>query len=153
MKSPLKRVLLSIGATLGIALMIPASSFAVRPNPQFTEVTGTVTYNGAPVNGAKVTIVCDNNAKHFTTGSNGVYTVEYASAKCPIGATIYATATKGKKGGDADKRVTSSTDIVNIQTVNVSLPEFGLIAGTGAATIGVGAFLVIRRRQLSGHQG
>jgi hypothetical protein len=145
MKSIIKKVLLSVAATLSVAVLIPASSFALSPK---TDVTGTVYYNGHTVAGALVTVICDSNVKHDTTDANGVYLVQYSATACPEGATATVVATKGKKGGTSDTVIKSTTDKLNVNLVNVDLPEFGVVAGFGAAVLGGAAFLVIRRKQL-----
>jgi hypothetical protein len=149
MKITIKKFLLSFAATVGIALLIPASSFALSAK---TDITGVVSNNGHPVSGAKVTVVCNNNARHDTTDGTGTYLVQFPATKCPAGAHATVVATKGKKGGTNSETIHSTTNKLNVNIINVSLPEFGLVAGVGASLIGGGAFLVIRRRQLSGHQ-
>jgi len=132
---------------MAAALLVPVASFAAA----LTVINGQVTNNGHGVSGAKVTIICDNNAKHTTTDPNGFYTVTFSAAKCPNGATAYGTATKGKKGGDSQAKVKpffEGDTSLNIGVVNIALPEFGAIAGALALVGAAGAFLVTRRREL-----
>ncbi len=145
----MKKVVATILAAIGMIVLLPASTFALSPK---TDVTGTVTNNGSPVSGAHVIVICHNNKKSTTTDASGSYLVQYNAGKCPAGSTVFVTATKGKKGGDSTGTASSVTTHLNVALVNVSLPEFGLITGVGATIIGGGAFLVMRRRQLSGHK-
>jgi hypothetical protein len=140
-------VLLSVLASIGIVLLIPASSFA---SSSVTDVTGTVTSNGSPVKGATVTVVCDSNQKTTTTASNGSYRVQYSYKKCTDGSKATVMATKGSKGGTNSGIVNQDgSAALNVAIVNVSLvPEFGIVTGVSAAILGGATFLVIRRREL-----
>jgi hypothetical protein len=149
MKSTFKKFALSIATTLGVALIIPASTFALSAK---TDITGVVTNGGNPVPGAKVTVVCDNNARHDTTDNTGTYLVQFPAKQCPAGDKATVVATKGKKGGTNSTTINQTSNKLNVNIVNVSLPEFGVAAGVGASLIGGAAFMVVRRRQLSGHQ-
>jgi hypothetical protein len=137
----MKKLFLTILATLSVALLIPAATFAASAT---TDVTGTVTNNGNVVSGAKVTVVCDNNSKKTSTDSSGAYLVTFKAANCPDSSKATVVATKGGKGG-------VSTGTVS-KMGSVALPEFGIITGIGAAVIGGGAFFLIRRRQLGGSE-
>jgi len=144
-----KRISLFV-ATLLTVVAVPAASFAANV---VTNVTGHVYENGIGVGGAKVTVVCNGNDKKTTTDASGAYVVTFNKDKCPDGSKATVVATKGSKGGANSGPVSpNGSDLLNIAMVNVDLPEFGLVAGIGATLIGGGAFLVIRRRQLSGHQ-
>jgi hypothetical protein len=146
----MKKLFLTILATLSVALLIPAATFAASAT---TDVTGTVTNNGNVVSGAKVTVVCDNNSKKTSTDSSGAYLVTFKAANCPDSSKATVVATKGGKGGVSTGTVSKmgSADL-NVAIVNVALPEFGIITGIGAAVIGGGAFFLIRRRQLGGSE-
>jgi hypothetical protein len=143
----MKRLILSFVASLGILLLIPAASFA---SAAITIVTGNVTYNGNGVSGAKVTVVCDNNAKKTTTDSTGAYQVKYTYAKCPDSSKATVVATDGSKGGVNSGKVNQdgSADL-NVAIVNVNLPELTVYTGGGAAILGGAAFIAIRRKELN----
>lgn len=143
-----KKVSIFLAAILSI-VVFPAATFAAGPT---TDVTGVVTNNGKPVVHAHVIVICDNNKKSTFTDSTGTYLVTYKAAKCPDGATANVTATQGNKGGVNSGKVNGVTEKLNVAIVNVSLPELGLVTGIGAGLIGGGAFLAIRRRQLSDHR-
>jgi hypothetical protein len=148
----MKKVLLSIVASLGILLLIPAASFA--DNSQ-TIISGTVTHNGVPVSGANVTVSCDGNVLNDTTNPAGGYVVDYASITlCPDTTTATAIATYGKLSGSDTKPVSQIVvGTLNVAVVPVSLvPELGLITGITATVLSATAFMIVRRRQVSGHQ-
>ena len=150
MRSTLKKFLLSFVATFSIALLIPASSFALSAK---TDITGVVTTSGhTVVSGAKVVVVCNGKSRKDTTNASGSYLVQFPAKLCPSGDKATVVATKGSEGGTNNAIITSATTKLNVNIINVSIPEFGLIAGIGATLIGGLAFFVIRRRQLSGHQ-
>jgi hypothetical protein len=142
----MKKVIAAFLASLAMLLMIPASSFAAASK---TDITGTVYNNGKPVVGAKVVVVCNNNSRKDTTDSTGAYLVQFTAAQCPAGDKATVVATYKKLGGTNSATISSTTDKLNVNIVNVSLPEFGVIAGVAAAIAGAGAFLVIRRKQLA----
>jgi hypothetical protein len=144
----MKKLLLTILAAVGIAVMIPAASFAASTQ---TDVTGTVTNNGQVVSGASVTVVCNNHSKTTTSDSTGAYLVTFSGKNCPDKSQATVVAHKAGKGGVSNGTVNpyGSLDL-NVAIINVALPEFGIVTGIGAAVVGAGAFLVIRRRQLGG---
>jgi len=144
-----KKLFAALMSAFAIAVLVPASTFALASK---TDVTGVVTNGGNPVAGAKVTVICDNNAKKTTTDNTGTYLVQYPIAQCPANATVYVTATKGKKGGDSSGPAKPVTTKLNVALIGVSLPEFGLLTAGAATLVGGAAFAVVRRRQLSGHQ-
>jgi len=144
-----KKLLSAIMSGFALAVLVPASTFALASK---TDVTGVVTNGGNPVSGAHVTIICDSNVKKTTTDGTGTYLVQYNIAKCPKGAVVHVTATKGKKGGNNTGTANPVTTKLNIALVNVSLPEFGLLTAGIATLIGGAAFVVVRRRQISAHQ-
>lgn len=143
-----KRIALFL-TTVFAVVALPAATFATGSK---TDITGVVTNGGNPVVGAKVVVVCNSNSRKDTTDGTGTYLVQFPAAQCPAGAHATVVATKGKKGGTNSANINSVTNKLNVNIINVSIPEFGLIAGVGASLIGGGAFLVIRQRQISGHQ-
>ena len=157
MKSNIKRFVLSIGATLGMALVITLGMALVNPTSSFalsakTDITGVVTNNNSPVNGAKVVVVCNNNSRKDTTDASGSYLVQFPAKQCPAGDKATVVATKGNKGGSNGATIHADTTKLNVNIINISIPEFGLITGIAASVIGGGAYLVIRRRHGDGHQ-
>jgi hypothetical protein len=147
MKKLIATLLLVIGATV----IMPASTFAAAAT---TDVTGEVTYNGSLVKGAEVTAVCDGKSKSAKTNSTGQYLITFTSKQCPNGATVNVSASatvssKNETGNNHGKvNPYDNSTILNIAVVNVTLPEFGLLTATGAALLGSGAFLLVRRHQI-----
>jgi hypothetical protein len=138
-------------ATLVTIVAMPAATFAAAGQ---TDVNGTVTNGGAPVKNAIVEVTCGSTTKQAHTDASGAYLVVFNIKKCPAGSSVQVNASKKHVGSGASTGTVSpqNTDRLNVAIVNVSLPEFGLVGLIGATFIGGGAFLVMRRRQLSGHQ-
>lgn len=140
-----KRILLFIATVLSV-VAIPVATFAVSPT---TDVTGVVTHNSAAVQGANVTVTCNGHNGNDTTDSTGTYLVVFSATDCPHGETASVTAQKGGLSGSNSGPVNGVTNKLNVAVVDVSVvPEYGMIGLTGAAVIGGGAFLAVRRRQL-----
>lgn len=134
---------LSLGALLFAATAMP--SLAVTKN---TTISGFVyDYNGNPVNGANLTIICNNFVKTATSVVNGSYSVVYPSNLCGIGKKVVITSNKNGQQGYSTGVVQSQNARFNVATVNVQVPEFGKIAGMVAAAVSLGAFFVIKKRQ------
>jgi hypothetical protein len=87
MKNVLKKVLLSVTATVGMAMLVPVSSFAIAAQ---TDITGVVKNNGSPVVGAKVVVVCNNNSRKDTTDATGTYLVQFPATQCAGGGAALA---------------------------------------------------------------
>jgi hypothetical protein len=147
----MKKILLTIIASTGLALLMPLAASALG-NPTQTIVTGNVTHNGSPVSGASVTVTCDGNILvDPLTDSDGSYQVTFIpSSLCPDESTATAVSTgPGGLHGSNSAPVTAVTTKINISTVNVSVvPELGMITAGSAAILGGGAFMIVRRRQL-----
>jgi hypothetical protein len=142
----MKKILSGTLATLLLILAIPASSMAAAAQ---TDISGNVTNGGNPVKGASVTVVCNGHTKHTTTGNKGGYLVVFTKKNCPDGSSATVSASKSSMGGSSSGTVNSETNKLNVAVVNVSVPELGTYAAIAAGLIGGGAFLVIRRRNLS----
>jgi hypothetical protein len=148
----MKRLLLSVLAVVGMAVLVPASAMAVTPTGT-TYIAGTITHNGSPVSGASVAVTCNSNVLDSSTTVAGGYLVQFPAGQCPDSATAGVAASKGALGGSNSGTVDSLTTDINLALVNVSIvPELGLITGIGATIMGGGAFLVLRQRHLSGYK-
>lgn len=112
------------------------------------KITGKVTTNGIPVNGAKVTVVCNGNTENATTNRKGSYSVNF-NGKCSNGDNVTVTAVDGSLSGSNSGTVKNGSCSSDVTIINVSVPEFGLITGITALTLGGGSFLFTRRRILS----
>src|ERR1700689_3071367 len=143
-----KRISLFI-ATLATLVALPASALAASTSA----IAGTVTSNGNPVSGASVSVTCNGHTLTSGTTVAGAYLVRFSPAtNCPAGSTAHVTATKGGHSGSKSGTVNNLGADINLAIVNVSnVPEFGMAAGISAAILGGGAFMVVRRRQLSEH--
>ena len=140
-------------------LALPAAASAAPATPATsTEVQGWVK---APddfnilsfVAHANVQVTCNGHVVTDKTNTDGQYDVFFDAADCPVGATVTTVATKDDFSGVQTGVVAAGA--VNQARANVvmsqvvAVPEFGAIAGVGAALTSGGAFLAIRRRKLS----
>lgn len=143
----MKRRILAALTVMALAVigLAPAKVFAATP-PQ-TDVTGVITEGGNPVVGADVTVVCGGVTETDTSNAQGAYLVIFTTADCPFGSTVKVTAKKGTKMGSASNTVRGITTKLNVAVVNVSIPEFGLIASLTASAAGIGAIVYTRRRK------
>ena len=142
-----------IGSVLGIVglvvFLMPGTALAASG---LTDVSGVVTNNGQPITGAHVTVVCNNNNLTDNTDTTGTYVVQFTDTECPAGAKVTVVATDGSLGGTNSGVANALTTRLNVSIINVALPEFGVVTGIGAAIVGGGALMVIRRRHLSEHK-
>ena len=144
----MKKLLLSILATIGVAVVLPVSAFAASVGT--SDIAGTVTSGGKDVSGATVSVTCDGNTLTSGTTVAGGYLVSFPSSECPAGATATATASKGGGSGSNSGTVNALGTDINLAIVNVSVvPELGALTGVGAAVLGGAAFMVVRRKQLN----
>jgi hypothetical protein len=146
--SIMKKVILGALSSLLLILAVPAASFAAAAQ---TDVSGTVTDNGSLVQGADVTIMCNGLTRHTTTGGKGAYLFVFQKVNCPDGSNVTVTATKASMDGSNSGSVNSESNKLNVAIINVSLPELGAFAAGGAAILGGGAFLAVRRNELKKH--
>jgi hypothetical protein len=131
-----------------LALLLPGIASAQSPVVA-TVVQGTVTNaKGKDVNNAKVTVICNGKVQKTTTDGTGFYTVSFSPTVCPVGSNVSVTVTKGSMGGEKGGKITQQSTDLNVDVVNVSVPELGLITGLVAAITAGGLFLVMRRRAL-----
>ncbi|CAN5191184.1 hypothetical protein BH09PAT2_BH09PAT2_01520 [soil metagenome] len=116
-----------------------------------TVIKGTVSdSNGAGVNGANVSVVCDGVTRNTTTTSVGDYLVMFSRAECAQGDNATATATASEGTGSNDgtvQRFTFGPGLeLDIAIINISVPEFGMVTGVVTA-IGSGiAYLGLKRK-------
>lgn len=140
----MKSIFLSIFIALSIVITPSALVFAAANT---TDVQGVVTVNNKGIDGASVVVVCNNQNLVTTTDAQGSYVVHFDAIDCPIGSKATVVATQNKLGGVNTGLITSSAPTtININIVNATVPEFGIIAGIVAVIIGGAAFFVIRLR-------
>src|ERR1039458_9910651 len=93
----MKKLILSILATVGIAVILPVSAFAADSGTSY--IAGTITKGGSPLSGASVSVLCDGNTQTSGTTTAGGYLVSFPASNCPAGDTATVTATKGSSTG------------------------------------------------------
>jgi hypothetical protein len=146
----MKRILLSIASALAALILIPAIASA---SPGTTEVSGVISFNGTHVGkGILVTVNCKGNILTDKTNKSGTYLVTFTKQQCPKNSNVTVTATVNGDTGSSTGKAKKDTNKLNVAIVNVDVPEFGLITAGAATLIGGAAFMVVRRRQISGHQ-
>jgi hypothetical protein len=142
----MKKLSLVALAVFGLLLFVPAP--AAKALDAKTYVTGTVTENGSPVSGANITAVCNGHEQYDTTDGSGAYLVEFNPTDCADADTVVVTATaSGGRSGVEDGEVEGLSALLNIAVVNVTIPEFGTIAGVAALLAGAGVLFLARRGQ------
>lgn len=140
----MKRIFLSILVAFGITIASSASVFAAANT---TDVKGVITVNNKGISGASVVVVCNSQSLVTTTDTHGLYIVHFDAIDCAIGSKTTVVATQHKLGGVNTGLVTSrAPTTVNINIVNATVPEFGIIAGVVSIIVSGTAYLVIRRR-------
>jgi hypothetical protein len=123
--------------------------FAAGYASAYSVVTGHVYDAGnSPVNGATVDVTCNSNVEHTTSNNLGLYIVSFTDDLCPYDTAVHVVATKDTQTGSNDGYTCESADIcdgIPVALVNVTIPEFGVIAGV-AALIGALAVFVFKRK-------
>ena len=117
-----------------------------------TVVTGTITdSNSSVVDGATVKVVCEhlgvNSTQIVSSGADGKYYAFFSSLDCNAGDTAWAFASKGGDDGSNSGVVSLlGRCSINVATIDVQIPEFGVIAGAVALLGAVAGFVIIRRK-------
>jgi len=135
--------------------------FAVTMVSADTIIAGKI-YNSdysAIVEGANVTVTCDDNVLNVISGADGSYKVNFGGAICGEGDSLSVDAVKGSLFGssgvstlksvclDGDSCLISVYDGIDLAVVNVPLvPEFGFIIGAITLLSAVAVFFVVRRK-------
>jgi hypothetical protein len=137
----MKNILFAMMAMLLLSVgMVAADSY----------VMGQVTdSSNNPVANVELDVVCDEEAETTFTDANGLYVVGMSNPTCEPGEIAYVTA--------VDYGVTNSGEVCNgpesnlrcdgidLALVNLTIPEFGVIAG-GIALIGALGIFMYRRK-------
>jgi hypothetical protein len=114
-----------------------------------TQVLGTV-YDAShnPVIGADVSVNCNDVLKTTTTALDGTYLVSYSKVVCGFNAPVHVVATKDDQTGENDGLTCASVDDcegIPVALVDVTIPEFGVIAGAVALIGALGIFMYRRK--------
>jgi len=139
-----QKILVLLAVVAASAGLVSSSANAAPPE---SDITGVITENQMAVAGASVTVLCNGHTLTDTTDAMGSYLVTYPSADCPFGSTVKVTAQKDGKSGVSSGTVQGITTKLNLAIVNVSIPEWGLIGGALAGSVGIGMIAYARRRQ------
>jgi hypothetical protein len=116
-------------------------------------ITTSVNHNGLPVYGATGSVNCNGTIEPLGPLTSGAYSNNFSLSDCPLNSTVTVTAYYGSASGSGSALVSSAYTNVYVAVVNVSpVPEFGVITGISAITLGGGAFLIIRRRHIAAHK-
>jgi hypothetical protein len=133
----------SLALVLVAALLVAAPALA----SSLTVISGTVKdASSTPVSGATVAVTCNGNLKTTTTGLDGKYYVTYPQSKCKDGNTVSIHATKDDMSGDGTGTVEGGVCIVNSGFVDVTIPEFGVVAASVAFVGAIAGFLILRKK-------
>jgi len=131
-----------LGLVLGLFLfvaMVSASSLTV--------ISGTVyDGDGNVVSDASITVECNGYYKYATTDSNGNYQVVFPQSKCADEDTVTITAEKDGLGSNTNEGTVQGGEcVVDTAIIDVTIPEFTVVAA-GLALVGaVAGFAVMRR--------
>jgi hypothetical protein len=123
-----------------------------------TSVSGVVTVNGPHARYAHVVVTCNGHERNTTTDRQGYYSVDFSNGKCPSVSPITVSSTKGSASGESSyyvkhRRECSESVNINVQLVDVAVPEFGWLESIGAAIAsGVMVFTIRRRHPITIHQ-
>jgi hypothetical protein len=99
-----------------------------------------------PVANATVDVYCrDNHKGPITSLSDGSYYTSYNCEQCALGDAVTVYAFKGPASGNSVGTVYSWTPSIDVAVVNVSIPEFGVIAASVAMIGAFAGILVLRR--------
>lgn len=150
----MKRVLLTVLATLSVAILLPATALAdpSHPSSEWTVVSGQIKDSKGPVKGATVTVSCNGHSKTTYSIWNGYYATYFKYSQCSDGDTVTVTAvtSKGLSGTSTGTVREGKCDLdLALVNVTVGLPEMGAFTGSAAALAAGGAFFVTRRRKLA----
>jgi hypothetical protein len=136
----------SLVVYLALVVLMAASVYAVDDGEGTTLVGGQVTTmdHVTAVAGANVEVDCNGNIETTTTEYDGSYVVFYDKDDCAYGDTALVTASKDGASGSKSGPV-EQWGVFDVAIVNVSIPEFGLIAGSAVLAGSVVLFAVMRK--------
>jgi hypothetical protein len=145
----MKKILFAIMALFVLALVGTVSATVA---PTLTVISGTVyeADNTTIVANAAVTVTCTHASVDYvrtaTSAVSGSYGVVFPVSQCAVGDSVLVEAVKGSADGSNTGTVDhTGRCLVNTGIINVSIPEFGVIAGA-IALIGALGIFVYRRK-------
>jgi hypothetical protein len=132
---------------LGVGLVSATVNPCDPDNPAY--VTGTV-YDQADntVAGASVTVDCSTQTGETVTDLNGNYMICFDADVCTYNTPLYAEASKDGVGSGENNDETMCDEeecFVPIGIVDITIPEFGVIAGAFALVGALGIFMFRRK--------
>ncbi|MGV8172322.1 MAG: hypothetical protein ACP5OA_06545 [Candidatus Woesearchaeota archaeon] len=112
-----------------------------------SSVAGTVyDQDNNVVVGADVDVTCNGVIESAVTNALGDYYVEFDAGVCYFDDPVSATATKNEVTGSADGVMCNAEDcFIPIAIVDITIPEFGVIAGAVALVGALGIFMYRRK--------
>ena len=145
----MKKILMAIMAVFVLAVMVGTVSAVVPPTLTVITVTVYQADSTTVVPSAAVTVTCTHGTDFVrTTTSNGagVYSVVFPASQCAVGDLVTVEAVSGSADGSNTGTVDhTGRCLVNTGIVNVSIPEFGLIAASVAVVGALGIFIYRRK--------
>jgi hypothetical protein len=149
---------------LGIlAVVIILMTFSVTAETVPTLVAGVIyeADHTTPISGALVEATCDSvTLSQADSNADGSYSIDFSGTACSKGDTVYVTATAdgGASGSNEGEVIEYSFNFVcpdeeclltkiDVAVVNVSIPEFGILAGSACIIGALAGFLVLRRKE------
>jgi hypothetical protein len=134
-----------LAALVFVLALVATTAASAIPAPTLTVISGTVYEldNATVVPGATVTVTCTHasvdSVRTATSSAIGTYGVVFPVSQCDVGDSIVVEASKGSADGSNTGVVDHKrTCLVNTGIINVSIPEFGVIAAIGALVAGIG---------------
>jgi hypothetical protein len=138
------------GLVLGIFFLLMVG--VVSAAPTLTVISGTIYQADMTtiVPNADVSVTCTHGAvqtvKTTTSNSLGSYGVVFPVGQCAVGDNVLVEAEKNSADGSNTGTVShTGTCLVNTSIINVSIPEFGVIAGSVALVGALGIFIYRRK--------
>jgi hypothetical protein len=141
--------ILSLTMVFALLLVGFVSATAVPIPTGTTYVTGTVTDSGNnPMPGVALSVQCNSDSTTTTSEADGTYIIGLPNPSCKPGDTAYVTATAydvTKSGVVCDSVLDHINCHIDIALVDVTIPEFGVIAGAAALVGALGIFIYRRK--------
>lgn len=149
----IKKVSLGAFVAAGVFLGSSRAALAVDPVIAQTWVSGTVYDESSnPVSGGSVTVYCAAESQTVPIGADGSYGATFSQSDCKVGDTASAVATTSE-GSGTNSGVVQNTAVngpvvdLDIAVLDITVPEFGQIAGVLTAVGSAGSYLVYKLKR------